>query len=71
MNTILLIGRRSEMDKNVFCDWLQRKVDETLEVKPKDDINHAYILGAATAMNEILRQVNEGDFDGVRYGGKP
>jgi hypothetical protein len=54
------------MDKKKICIWLQRKVDEVLEFKPKDDINHAYILGAATAMNEMLRQVNEGKFDGVK-----
>jgi hypothetical protein len=54
---------RTKMDKKYFTEWLEKKVKETLEFEAKDEVNKAFILGAATVMNEILKQVNESKFD--------
>jgi hypothetical protein len=51
------------LDKDYFCNWLQAKINEVLEFKPKDDMNKSYILGAASAMSEILKQSIDGKFD--------
>lgn len=51
------------MDKEYFMNWLETKVDETVKFEAKDEVNKAFIYGAATVMNEILKQVNEGKFD--------
>jgi hypothetical protein len=51
------------MDKEEFLNWLEKKVNEVLDFKPKDELNKSYILGAATAMHEIFKQVEEGKFD--------
>ena len=50
------------MDKNKFCDWLQLKIEQTLKFEGKDEVNQAFILGAATVMNEILKIVNDDKF---------
>jgi hypothetical protein len=51
------------LDKEKFMNWLEKKVNEVPDFKPKDELNKSYILGDATAMYEVVKQVEEGKFD--------